>query len=57
MAAYSTDKGVVLLDRRLGILHLIIFALVLLYVIGVRVVHDKGYQAMEVSHGTASIRL
>lgn len=36
-AMYSTSKDVKLLDRRLGVLNLTIYSLILLYVLGVRI--------------------
>jgi len=57
LALYSTVKEVKLLDRRLGILHLLIFAVVVGYVIGVRVVLEKGYQSYEQSYGTIALTL
>ena len=54
---YSTNKEVILLDRRLGITHLSIFSLVLVYVIGIRVVLEGGYLATELSTGVVGVEL
>jgi len=56
-AAYSTHKEVKLLDRKLGILYLTCILLVLSYVVGVRVILDKGYNAGEKAYGVVGARL
>jgi len=57
VSIYGTSKEVKLLDRRLGMLHLVILVLVLAYVIGIRVVIEKGYQSLELSQGTIAVTL
>jgi len=57
VAIYGTSKEVKLLDRRLGMLHLVIFLVVLAYVIGVRLVLEKGYQSLELSSGMVAVTL
>ena len=57
VAIYGTSKEVKLLDRRLGMLHLFILTLVLGYVIGIRVIVEKGYQSLELSQGTVAVTL
>lgn len=57
IAIYGTGKEVKLLDRRLGILHLLILTVVVAYVIGIRVVIEKGYQSLELSQGTIAVTL
>ena len=57
VAIYGTSKEVKLLDRRLGLLHLLILFIVLAYVIGMRLIIEKGYQSMELSHGTVAVTL
>ena len=54
---YSTDKEVKLLDRRLGILYVSIFSLVSVYVVGVRLVVERGYEAKELSMGIVGAQL
>lgn len=54
---YSTNKEVKLLDRKLGLLYGTIIVIVLLYVIGVRLVAEKGYMKEEHSYGTVGIQL
>ena len=56
-AAYSTHKGVILLDRKLGILYATCIMLVLGYVVGVRVIMERGYNAHEKSYGIVGARL
>ena len=46
-----------LLDRKLGILYFAITSLVLGYVIGVRFVLDRGYNAVEHSYGVIGIQM
>ena len=57
MVMYSTCKEVKLLDRRLGALHLIIFSVILAYVVGWRIIAERGYQAVELSRGSVSVQL
>ncbi|KAL3893854.1 MAG: hypothetical protein SGPRY_013976, partial [Prymnesium sp.] len=57
LALYSTSKEVNLLDRRLGLVHLVILVLVLAYVFGSRIFLDKGYQAVEEYYGSVGITL
>jgi hypothetical protein len=54
---YSTSKEVKLLDRRLGLLHLSIWSLILAYVVGARLIAEHGFLAVEESTGTVSARL
>jgi len=56
-ATYSTSKQVVLLDRKLGILYSVCILLVLGYVIGVRLIIDKEYNAVEKSYGVVGVQL
>lgn len=55
--AYSTDKEVTLLDRKLGMLHVTISLLVFAYVIGYRVVLEEGYMAIEKPDGVVGLEL
>ena len=54
---YSTDREVKLLDRRLGLLHLSIFTLILAYVLGVRIGLHSEHLAVELSEGSVDARL
>jgi len=54
---YSTSKEVKLLDRRLGVLHLTLYSLILAYVVGARLLSEHGYLAVEQTHGTVSATL
>jgi hypothetical protein len=56
-SSYSTQKGVILLDRKLGILYCLCICLVLVYVIGVRVVLERDYEGVEKSYGLAGVAL
>jgi len=57
ISIYGTSKEVKLLDRRLGMLHLLCLLIVLFYVVGVRLIIEKGYQTIELSHGTIAVTL
>ena len=57
LSAYSTQKQVKLLDRKLGILYSGCILLVLGYVIGVRVILERGYNAHEKSYGVVGAQL
>ena len=57
MPAYSTSKEVTLLDRKLGILYAVCTIMVLIYVVGVRVVVERGYYSTEKSYGIVEARL
>ena len=54
---YVSHKTVNILERRLGLLHLSIFSVILAYIVGVRIIFEKGYQAVERSTGFVSARL
>lgn len=56
-SAYSTHKEVKLLDRKLGILYSVCILLVLGYVIGVRLLMEKGYNGTEKAYGIVGARL
>lgn len=56
-AAYSTNKEVKLLDRKLGILYWICIMLVLGYVVGVRIVLEGAFNAEEKSYGVIGVGL
>ena len=54
---YVSQKTVTILERRLGLMHLFFFVLIMGYMVGVRLVMEKGYQAVEISHGFVSATL
>ena len=54
---YVSQKTVTILERRLGLMHLFFFVLIMGYMVGVRLVVEKGYQAVEISHGFVSATL
>ena len=54
---YSTGKEVKLLDRRLGILHLSIYSMIMVYVFGVRIWFERSHEAMELAEGLISVHL
>jgi hypothetical protein len=56
-AVYSTNKEVKLLDRKLGILYWICIMLVLGYVLGVRILIEGAYNAVEKSYGVVGVAL
>ena len=56
-AAYSTQKQVKLLDRKLGILYFVCILLVLGYVVGMRVILERSYNSIEKSYGIIGARL
>ncbi len=56
-STYSTHKEVKLLDRKLGILYITCICLVLGYVVGVRLIIEKGYSATEKAYGVVGVRL
>ena len=56
-AGYSTHKEVKLLDRKLGILYISCVLLVIAYVVGVRIVLEKGYNGQEQAYGTIGARI
>ena len=56
-SGYSTQKGAVLLDRKLGILYVACIMCVLAYVVGMRVVAEQDYKATEKAYGVAGVRL
>jgi len=57
IAIYGTVKEVRLLDRRLGILHIICLSLVVGYVVGIRGIVEKGYQSLELNNGMIALKL
>ena len=57
MNDYVSHKSVIILERRLGLLHLSIFSLILAYVVGVRIIFERGYQANEKATGFVNVRL
>ena len=54
---YTSQKTVTILERRLGLMHLFFFVLIMGYMVGVRLILEKGYQAVELSQGFVSARL
>jgi len=54
---YVSQKTVTILERRLGLMHLFFFVLIMGYMVGVRLILEKGYLAVELSHGFVSARL
>ena len=54
---YVSQKTVTILERRLGLMHLFFFVLIMGYMVGVRLFVEKGYQAVEISHGFVSATL
>lgn len=57
IAIYGTVKEVRLLDRRLGILHILCLSLVVGYVVGIRGIVEKGYQSLELNNGMIALKL
>ena len=54
---YVSQKTVTILERRLGLMHLFFFVLIMGYMVGVRLFVEKGYLAVEISHGFVSATL
>eukprot|EP00964_Phaeocystis_antarctica_P071197 scaffold43393_cov60-Phaeocystis_antarctica.AAC.4 len=54
---YVSQKTVTILERRLGLMHLFFFVLIMGYMVGVRLILEKGYLAVELSHGFVSATL
>jgi hypothetical protein len=54
---YVSQKTVTILERRLGLMHLFFFVLIMGYMVGVRLILERGYLAVELSHGFVSATL
>ena len=54
---YVSQKTVNILERRLGLMHLFFLTIIAGYMLGVRLIVERGYTAVEISHGFVSARL